>query len=66
LNRLPIGQKDAEHSNKPSPELNSERFRKEQLGGEAGHSISKLSFDGQKEMEAAKPKAAEKAAKEPT
>ena len=46
--------------------LNSERFRKEQLGGEAGHSISKLSFDGQKEMEAAKLKAAEEAAKEPT
>lgn len=42
--------------------LESPRFRKEEMGGEAGSQTSGLSFDGQAEMEAAKKKAAEEAA----
>ena len=41
--------------------LESPRFRKEELGGEAGNQIAGLSFDGQHEMEAAKEKAAAEA-----
>jgi twitching motility protein PilU len=42
--------------------LESPRFRKEELGGDAGSQTSSLSFDGQADMEAAKKKAAEEAA----
>jgi hypothetical protein len=42
--------------------LQSARFRKEEMGGEAGNQIAGLSFDGQGDMEAAKKKAAEEAA----
>jgi twitching motility protein PilU len=38
--------------------LQSARFRKEEMGGEAGNQIAGLSFDGQGDMEAAKQKAA--------
>ncbi len=37
--------------------LESPRFRKEEMGGDAGNQIAGLSFDGQHEMEAAKQKA---------
>ena len=39
--------------------LESPRFRKEEMGGEAGSQIAGLSFDGQEAMEAAKKKTAE-------
>jgi len=39
--------------------LESARFRKEEMGGEAGSQIAGLSFDGQEAMEEAKKKAAE-------
>lgn len=42
--------------------LESPRFRKEEMGGDAGNQIAGLSFDGQAEMEAAKKKAVEEAA----
>jgi twitching motility protein PilU len=41
--------------------LQSARFRKEEMGGEAGNQIAGLSFDGQGDMEAAKQKAAAEA-----
>jgi twitching motility protein PilU len=41
--------------------LESPRFRKEEMGGEAGNQTSGLSFDGQADMEAAKQKAAAEA-----
>jgi twitching motility protein PilU len=41
--------------------LECQRFRNEELGGEAGSQISGLSFDGQHEIDAAKKKAAESA-----
>ena len=42
--------------------LECQRFRNEEMGGDAGNQIAGLSFDGQEEMEAAKKKAAEEAA----
>jgi len=42
--------------------LESPRFRKEEMGGDAGSQTAGLSFDGQHEMEEAKKKAAEEAA----
>lgn len=46
--------------------LESQRFRKEELGGDAGSQTSGLSFDGQHEIDAAKKKADEAAVAEAT